>query len=419
MTLLIKSAEIYDGGGGEPFSRDIFISGDRISAVGNIPARHVSEVIDGQGIKVCPGFIDAFCKTDHYCGILDEPEQKEFLRSGVTSIVGGQEGVSLAPLFRENLDLIEEWAGRHRNLGWHSVREFLEHLSRLPLGVNFGTLIGWETVRRAFPVSKKNFTKAETAFLEKIMKTALAEGGLGVSRSEDKEKVITPFVRHIVPARTFLPGWISSNSPQALKEAMADDWLRAKIIRDIPDFDPKSVIIVQAPGHDPMVGNSLQELAQFFRLKDPKAALVQLLVLTACRALAAYPGSTPEELRAALTRPGVLLGTAGASFGESRRPKVIFVDENTSALSYFLSLVSAEGLMPLAEAVRKITAIPAKTFGLRDRGELKEGKFADIVGFSLDSRSYEVSIRFVILNGKLVMKQGEFLGSAGRVLLPR
>lgn len=419
MSLLIKDAEIYDGGGGEPTHGDIFVSGDKISAIGDIPARHASEVIEGRGLKICPGFIDAFSKTDHYCGILDEPEQKEFLGNGVTSVIGGQEGISLAPLFPENLELLEEWSGRHRNMGWHSVDDFLKHLSRLPLGVNFGTLIGWETVRRAFPASKKNFSRAETALLNKIMTTALAEGGLGVSRREDREKIVVPFTREIIPARTFLPDWLNSRGIKAEKEAIADEWLRAKIIRDIPDLDPKFFIVVQAPGHDPLVGSTLQEFAQLFRLKDPKAALVHLLALTGCRALVAYPRKTPEELRSALLSPDVLLGTAGASLGKSRRPKAILVEENVSALPYFLSLVAAEGLMPLAAAVRKITAVPARRFGLWERGELKEGKFADITGFSLDPRSHEVSIKFVVLNGKLVMKDGEFLGSAGRILLPQ
>lgn len=388
MTLLIRNAEIYDGGGSKPIYGDIFISGDRISAIGKIPARHARETIDAQGIKVCPGFIDAFSKTDHYCGILDEPEQKEFLRNGITTVIGGQQGISLAPLFPGNWDLIEEWAGRHRNLGWHSVREFLERLSRLPLGVNFGTLIGYETVRRAFPISKKNLTKADAAFLDRIIRTALAEGGLGVSR-QDQNNPIVPLLRQIIPARDLPAG-----------------------------FEPKTVVVVQAPGHDPLVGSTLYELSQFFRTRDPRAAVARLLSLTGRRALVSFPAMTPEKLRQVLIRPDILLGTAGASFSEGRRPKLIFADENVSALSYFLSLAAAEGLMSLPAAVQKITATPARALGLKNRGELKEGKFADIVGFSLDSRSYEISVKFVILNGKPVMRDGKFMGSAGRILLP-
>lgn len=438
MTLLIKNAEIYDGRGKEPFTGDIFVSGDRISAIGNIPARHAKEMIDGQGLKVCPGFIDAFSKTDHYCGILDEPEQKEFLRNGITSVIGGQEGVSLAPLFPGNWSLIEEWCGRHRNLGWHSMEEFLEYLGRRPLGVNFGTLVGYETIRRVFPATKKNLSKTETAFLGKILKTAIAEGGLGLSlrKGEDEKRTkeakavidaagrkikiidaaVTPFVRHIVPARTFLPQWLDSHNPKALKDAVSDYWLRSKIIRDISDIDSKRLTVVQAPGHDSLTGNTLHKLSNFFHLKDPKEALVRLLVLTGFRALAAYPAISPEALRAIFVRTDVLLGTAGASFGPGRKPKAVFVDENASALSYFLSLTAAEGLMPLAAAVHKITALPAQVFELKDRGEILEGKFADIIGFSLDPRSYEVSVKFAVLNGKLVMKEGEFLDSAGKIL---
>lgn len=418
MTLLVRNVDIYDGGVGEPTHGDIFISRDKISAIGDIPARHVNEIIEGQNIKVCPGFIDAFSKTDHYLGILDEPEQKEFLKNGITTVIGGQEGISLAPLFPGNLDLIEEWTGRHRNLGWHSVQEFLGCLSQLPLGINFGTFIGYETVRRVFPASKKKFSKAESAFIQKIIKTALAEGGMGVSY-KDNPKIIIPLNREIVPARTFLPDWINSNSPRKIKETLRDDWLQAKVIRDVSNFDPKNFIIVQAPGHDSFVGKTLYQISQIFRLKDFKTALIKLLIFTECRALVAYPKYTPEKLSKELTRSDILLGTAGTSFSQERKPKLIFPDENTSALSNFISFALSRGIMSLAEAINKITAVPAQALKIKKRGKIKEGNFADIVGFSISPDSNEISIKFVILNGKLVMRDGEFMGSAGRVLLPK
>jgi N-acyl-D-aspartate/D-glutamate deacylase len=413
MSLLIRGAEIYDGGGGDPFFGDIFVSGERISAIGQIPARHAKTIIDANGCKVCPGFIDAFSKTDHYCGILDEPEQAELLKNGITTAAGGQEGVSLAPLSRDNLELIEEWAGRHRNLDWHSLAEFLAHLRKRRLGVNFGTLIGAETARRMLP-AKKRLTGAEKALIQRILKTALAEGGLGTSRGQtinDKWRVATPFLTRIAPARIFLPEWVSGDS-----QSLSDQWLRSKIIPEIKEADPKRMVIAQAPGHDSFVGNTLWELAQIFRFKDWREALLRLLLLTRSRALLNFPAKSPEELRRELLSADVLLGTAGASFGYGRKPKIAFADENVSALAHFLTLAFLEGLMPLAAAVRKITAIPARALGIKDRGELQEGKFADITGFTLDPRSGEISVRFVVVNGKLAMRDGEFLFAAGKVI---
>lgn len=478
MTLLIKGVEIYDGRGRDPVSGDIFVSGDRISAIGAIPARHVDAVIEGQGIKVCPGFVDAFAKSDHYCGLLDEPKQEEFLRNGITSVIGGQEGVSLAPLFPGNWDLIENWSGRHRNLGWHSLAGFLEYLSRRPLGVNFGTLVGYDTVRRAF--LKKGLDRSEVAFLGRVLQTALVEGGLGISLKWNEDKAlmrearsviaaagkrknivvldsvpadsakeaaeifgkgagevvltnfipeaaagreirahftIVPFLRHILPARAFLPQRLNSKRADVLTRALKDDWFRAKMVREMPEIDPKRFTVVQAPNHDPLAGSTLQDVAELYRFKDPREALIHLLIVTGCRALADYPALAPETLRSALTDPRSLLGTAGTSFDRERKPRAVLADENPSALLYFLSLAAAEGLMSLPSAIRKITSEPARIFGLKDRGELSQGKFADIIGFSLDPASSEVNVRFAVVNGKLVMKEGEFREPAGRILL--
>ena len=56
--------------------------------------------------------------------------------------------------------------------------------------------------------------------------------------------------------------------------------------------------------------------------------------------------------------------------------------------------------MPLPEAVKKITLIPAKKFNLKGRGEIREGYFADLTGFK------NQEIKFVIVNGKVAVKDG-------------
>ena len=67
--------------------------------------------------------------------------------------------------------------------------------------------------------------------------------------------------------------------------------------------------------------------------------------------------------------------------------------------------------MPIENAVKKISFIPARTFGLNKRGEIKSGNFADLVIFKEDE------IREVILNGKRALKDGVFQNiSAGKIL---
>jgi len=86
-----------------------------------------------------------------------------------------------------------------------------------------------------------------------------------------------------------------------------------------------------------------------------------------------------------------------------------------------------EKLFDLAEAIRKITALPASALGIKDRGLLQVGNFADVVIFDPDKvidraiwtapHQYPEGIRFVLVNGEVVIDESEFTGKlAGRVL---
>ncbi len=88
-----------------------------------------------------------------------------------------------------------------------------------------------------------------------------------------------------------------------------------------------------------------------------------------------------------------------------------------------------ERVLPLAEAVHKMTGLPARRLGLRDRGEIREGARADLVVFDAkrvadqatfeDPHRYPVGIEQVIVNGRFVIKDGEHTGSLpGKVLTP-
>jgi N-acyl-D-aspartate/D-glutamate deacylase len=90
-------------------------------------------------------------------------------------------------------------------------------------------------------------------------------------------------------------------------------------------------------------------------------------------------------------------------------------------------LVRQEGLFPLEEAVRKMTSIPAQRLGLSDRGILRDGMKADIVMFDPDQvaaratfdnpKQFPAGIDYVIVNGQLVVDQGEHTGALpGRAL---
>jgi N-acyl-D-aspartate/D-glutamate deacylase len=91
--------------------------------------------------------------------------------------------------------------------------------------------------------------------------------------------------------------------------------------------------------------------------------------------------------------------------------------------------VRERGTLDLAAAIRSMTTLPAMVFGVKDRGQLRAGAFADVLIFDLakvnDAATYEnphqlaEGIDDVILNGELARRDGTFTGAlAGRVLRP-
>ena len=183
MTLLIRNVKILGGEGKFPEPADVFISGDKISAIGRFPAKKADEVIDGGGAYLSPGFIDVNTDSDHYLSLLDYPEQGDFLKQGVTTIVGGICGSSLAPLLYGSLESVQKWGDTNRvNVNWHSVREFFATMGKKPIGVNFATFIGHSTIRRAIMGSEiRDLTKNEMEVFGATLRRALDEGGIGLS----------------------------------------------------------------------------------------------------------------------------------------------------------------------------------------------------------------------------------------------
>ncbi|MEK7187745.1 MAG: hypothetical protein AAB691_02775 [Patescibacteria group bacterium] len=183
MTILIKGAQIFSGGERLTDRSDIFISGDKISAIGSFSAKIADKVIDAQGCYVSPGFIDVNTDSDHYLSVFSDPLQEDFLRQGVTTIIGGQCGSSLAPLIYGRLDSLRKWTDTTKiNVNWHEVAELLAFLEKHPLGVNFATLVGHSTIRRDIVGEEaRNLTAKEVDVFTHVLAKAMRQGGAGLS----------------------------------------------------------------------------------------------------------------------------------------------------------------------------------------------------------------------------------------------
>jgi len=189
MLTLIKNGLVYDGTDTPPVREDILVRGGEISRVGTFAAKHADHTIDASNSIVAPGFIDINTSSDHLLTLFSDPEQTGFVKNGVTTIIGGNCGLSLAPLLGHPL----HDAGLHGhsvtvNVNWSTVAEFLAVLDRKGLGVNFGTLVGHGALRRLVAGNEpRDLTEHEKKMLARVLESAYKDGAFGLSSGSDTE----------------------------------------------------------------------------------------------------------------------------------------------------------------------------------------------------------------------------------------
>jgi N-acyl-D-amino-acid deacylase len=106
------------------------------------------------------------------------------LYQGVTSIIGGNSGTSLAPIYSEDMmRSMRKWTDVGGiNINWHTMKEFLSVIEKHRLSVNFGSFVGYGTLRRGITGDQsRTITAPEAKSLQKHIKNSFKEGALGVS----------------------------------------------------------------------------------------------------------------------------------------------------------------------------------------------------------------------------------------------
>jgi N-acyl-D-amino-acid deacylase len=144
--LILRGGEVIDGTGRPRFRADIAIQGERIAAIGALAKAAGARAIDVSGMVVAPGFIDVHTHDDR--ALLAMPDMTMKISQGVTTVVTGNCGVSLAPLVLAAappppLDLIGE-AGDFR---YPRFADYLAALDRAPAAVNAACLVGHSSLR--------------------------------------------------------------------------------------------------------------------------------------------------------------------------------------------------------------------------------------------------------------------------------
>jgi len=182
--MLIKNGTIIDGTGTKGFKGDIRIEKDKIKEVGKLTPKKREHVIKAANKFVVPGFVDIINRSDIHFSIFKDKGLRSFIKQGVTTILGGNCGTSLAPLVgKEAIRSIQKWQDiSGANINWASTKEFLDEVERHNISLNFATLTGHSTLRRGLVGDHfEKLGENDMKKMEYLLSRSMEEGSFGLS----------------------------------------------------------------------------------------------------------------------------------------------------------------------------------------------------------------------------------------------
>jgi N-acyl-D-amino-acid deacylase len=239
-----------------------------------------------------------------------------------------------------------------------------------------------------------------------------------------------------------LPRWALDGGYEALWPRLKDAETRARIKKEMATpglgFEnlclsagtTDGILLVEFKNDalKPLTGKTLTEAAKLRGL-DPWETVLQLMEEDRTRIGVVFFLMSEENLRKQIPLPWLSFGSDAGSMA----PGGVFLKSSTHPRAYgnFARLlgkyVREERLLGLAEAIRKLTSLPASNLGLEGRGVLTEGAYADVVAFDPTAirdnatfeqpHQYATGMRHVFVNGVAVLRDGEHTGALpGRAL---
>jgi N-acyl-D-aspartate/D-glutamate deacylase len=502
LDVLIKAGEVVDGSGGPRRRADVGIRDGRVVEIGGIDEKG-RRTIDAEGCVVAPGFVDVHTHLDVQ-GFWDSTLSPSPLH-GVTTVIGGNCGFTVAPLSPSEADFLMRMLARVEGMplialeqgvpwDWKTTAEYFDRLP--PLAVNAGFMVGHSAIRRVVmgeQASERAAKEDELEAMRHLLRDGLSAGALGfsstwssthndangvpvpsrwadgeelialaaecrqfpgtsleflpeISRAEFSEHNVDVMTRMSVQAQRPL-NWnvltVTARSlPAALAKLGASDTARqhgAKVVAltmpmtIVARFSFATGFVLDAlPGwdefialppeerlrrlHDPAERRRLDDLAQqpgpfrhVARWDD------KVIVETFAAENKRYEGRTvgqiaaeqgkeafdaladivcADELRTLFTNPPPVETAedwqARAQIWQDPRAVIGASDAGAhldflGTFNYTTTLlqqgVREQQAIPLEQAVRLLTDVPARLYGLRDRGRLAEGALADVVIF--------------------------------------
>ena len=471
LDLVIEGGQLIDGTGAPRCRADIGILGGKLVAIGllaNQPARHR---VSARGCIVAPGFIDVHTHDD--CLLLHTPAGKHpKLSQGVTTVVTGNCGISLAPLITSSppapLDLLG-------NSDWRFARfaDYLDALEQAQPIVNAACLVGHSTLRvKHMQTLDRAATPDECCRMADELESALDAGAIGMStgvyyppaQSATADELIA-VGQPLTAARGLVTMHIRDEG-DAITDALREALHVGKALNVTTVLSHHK--LVGTPNH----GRSVETLRMIeyaaqnqsvcmdcYPYNASSTMLVPARVHQSSDVLVTWSKTEPQSAGRSLFDLARERGQAPADVAKALQPAgaIYFaMDEGdvSRILAHPLSMIGSDGLahdvqphprlwgtfprvlgryvremqlLSLELAIHKMTGLSARRFGLNRRGVLAVGNFADVVIFDehrvTDHASYQqptlvsTGIEAVYVNGVLACKNGETVNAhAGRVL---
>ena len=214
-----------------------------------------------------------------------------------------------------------------------------------------------------------------------------------------------------------LPHWAKDGGPERLMAALRDADDRERMKREVTRdrLENNWLTNFKQPQNMQYDGKLITDIAEMRGGQDPADSLFDLLIEENLGISTVGLGTNAQTLYAFVSHPAGMIASDSILFGEYPNPRTYGCFPIVLA-----EFVRAEKHLKLPEAIRKMTSFPAQRLGLPDRGLLRNGFKADIVIFNPDTvkthatkedpKHYPVGIHYVIVNGKVVIENGENTG---------
>ena len=265
-------------------------------------------------------------------------------------------------------------------------------------------------------------------------RTARTLETLAAARAEGRDVTLDvyPYTAGSTIVAAVLPPWALDGGDPAMRERLRDPATRSRLVRELetglPGWESHStlagwdaVIIASSPSHPEFEGRSVTELARDAG-RSREDLVFDLLVDDGSQAIMVIHTMDEADVRQVLAFDASMVGSDGLPV--PGRPHPRWAGSFARVLGHYRR---DGGLLDLAEWTRKLSGMPARRFGLRDRGAIAAGKIADVVVFDPDTiadrATYDdpllppAGVHEVIVNGRPVVTEGRLSGERpGRVL---